>query len=314
MKKVVFSVLLSFLCLSSVFSQFDVQLSQYMFHNSAFNPAAVGEDEMIQITGHGRLQWLGVPNAGETGIYTINSPLKIGNSYHGIGIKFFSENIGLFTNASPYLQYAFKKRIGTKVISLGVDLGFTSLGFRGDSVDLPESEYHDKSDLQIPKSSIIGTKLDLNVGLFYSTPKFYTGLSYSHLNNPTINWDDNISFKINGTLYFTGGYNWTLPDPKYVLKPTTLVKFDFSSLQWDVSTRLEYDNKYWGGLSYRIQDAVVVLAGINIAGGLSLGYSYDLPTSQIITVSSGSHEILLVYNFEYVFEKKNNKFKSIRIL
>jgi len=81
-----------------------------------------------------------------------------------------------------------------------------------------------------------------------------------------------------------------------------------------VSSRMEYDNKYWGGLSYRIQDAVVFMAGINIAGGLSIGYSYDLPTSKIITVSSGSHEIMLVYSFEYVFEKRTSKYKSIRLL
>jgi len=189
-----------------------------------------------------------------------------------------------------------------------------SLGFRGDSTYLPESEYHDKLDLQIPKTPVVGMSLDMSAGVFYSTSKYYMGLSYSHLNNPTVNWDDNIDFNIKGTFYFTGGYKWILPDSKYVMKPTTLLKTDFNSLQLDLSTRLEYDNKYWGGLSYRMQDAIVIFAGINIAGGLALGYAYDLPTSQIITVSSGSHEILMSYNFEYVFGKKKNKFKSIRLL
>ena len=77
---------------------------------------------------------------------------------------------------------------------------------------------------------------------------------------------------------------------------------------------LEYNNKYWGGLSYRLQDAVVVLAGINISGGLSIGYSYDLPTTRIITVSSGSHEVLVMYSFEYMFGKRTSRYKSIRIL
>jgi len=110
MKKIVISALLSVICSSSIFAQFDVQLSQYMFHNSAFNPAAVGEDDMIQITGQHRIQWIGIPNAGQTTIFSINSPVKIANGLNGIGIKFLNETVGQFTNQSAHLQYAYKKK------------------------------------------------------------------------------------------------------------------------------------------------------------------------------------------------------------
>src|SRR5665647_1164207 len=117
MRKVVLSILLSFVCLSYVFSQFDAQLSQYMFHNSAFNPAAVGEGNLIQITAQYRNQWMGMPNAPATFIGSINSPLKVQKSLHGIGIRVLNENVGLFTNRTAHLQYAYKKRIGTGTIS-----------------------------------------------------------------------------------------------------------------------------------------------------------------------------------------------------
>jgi len=316
MRKIVLSILFIFVCLGSAFSQFDAQLSQYMFHNSAFNPAAVGEGDLIQITGQHRIQWVGMPNAPQTTFFSIHSPLKIGNSFHGVGFRFLNDKAGLFTNQTAQLQYAYKKKLGLGVLSLGADLGFVSLGFRGDSVHLPTvGEYHDPNDLLIPTTSINGMSFDMNIGVFFATPRFYTGLSYSHLNNPTVSLsDERTDIRLQGSLFLTGGYNWILPDTKIVVKPSTLLKTDFSSLQLDLSTRLEYDNKFWGGLSYRIQDAVVILAGINIAGGLSIGYSYDLPTSNIIRVSSGSHEIMLVYGFEYVFEKRTSKFKSIRIL
>jgi type IX secretion system PorP/SprF family membrane protein len=119
---------------------------------------------------------------------------------------------------------------------------------------------------------------------------------------------------VKGAMYLTGGYNYALPDTKYVLKPSGLFKTDFTTFQIDLSGRMDYDNKYWGGLSYRYQEAVVFLAGINIAGGLSIGYSYDLPTSKLITATWGTHEIVMLYSFEYVFEKRNKKYKSIRIL
>lgn len=317
MRKVILSFLILLISIGSVYSQFDPQLSQYMFHNSSFNPAAVGESNMIQITGQHRIQWVGMPNGPQTTVFSINSPLKFGDVLQGIGFKFINDKVGLFTDQSAHLQYAFKKKLGVGVLSIGTDIGFVSIGFHGDSVQVHNISigdyYNLTNDPQIPQVSVSGMSFDMNIGIYYSAPKFYGGISYLHLNNPTVNWD-NLKFKQNGSLFLTGGYNWILPDSKYVLKPSTLIKTDMSSLQCDLTARVEYDNKYWGGLSYRIQDAVVFLAGINISGGLSIGYSYDLPTSQIITVSSGSHEFLLMYNFEYVFGKKNSKYKSIRIL
>jgi type IX secretion system PorP/SprF family membrane protein len=316
MKKVVLSFLLSLLSPILVFSQFDAQLSQYMFHNLAFNPAAAGEGNMIQITGQHRIQWLGMPNGGQTTVFSISSPLKLGTSKQGIGLKFLNDNVGQFTNQSAYFQYAFKKQLGSGVLSIGTDLGFISIGFHGDSVHtIPIGDYQDNSsDLQIPKSSVVGISFDMSLGLYYSSPKLYAGISYMHLNNPVVNWGDNLKFKQTGSMYFTSGYSWELPDKKFVFKPSTLIKTDFSTFQCDLTARLEYDAKYWGGLTYRIQDALVVLVGINIASGLSIGYSYDLPTSHILMASSGSHEILVMYNFEYIFGKRNSNYKSIRIL
>ena len=321
MKRLIFCIMLSVVCIGSAFSQFDAQLSQYMFHNSAFNPAAVGENNMIQITGQHRIQWVGFPNAGQTTVFSVSSPLKFGNSENGIGFRFLNDRVGLFTNRSAQLQYAYKKRISGGLLSVGADLGFVSVGFHGDSVNVANhviniGSYHDNlaSDPAIPHTSVAGMGLDMSVGFFYSTPKYYGGLSFTHLNNPTINLDDKSNIDLLRTMYLTGGGLYTLTNPLYVLKPSALLKTDFRSLQLDVSARMEYDNKYWGGLSYRLQDAVVVLVGINLIGGLSIGYSYDLPTSKVITGSSGSHEIVLIYNFAYVWGKRTSKFKSIRIL
>jgi type IX secretion system PorP/SprF family membrane protein len=168
-------------------------------------------------------------------------------------------------------------------------------------------------DNLIPKTDVVGMSLDLGLGLLYSSPLYYAGLSYLHFNKPHIVWETS-ELTLPGCLYMTGGYNYILPDSKYVLKPSALLKSDFSTFQLDVSSRLEYENKYWGGLSFRYQDAIIFFAGINLAGGLSIGYSYDFPISQMIKVSSGSHEVLLNYSFEYIPGKRSTKYKSIRIL
>ncbi|HET7732432.1 MAG TPA: type IX secretion system membrane protein PorP/SprF [Paludibacter sp.] len=316
MKKAILGILLSLLCLEPVFSQFDAQFSQYMFNPSAFNPAAVGEGDMIQAILQGRLQWVGMPNAGKTLVASINSPLKIGNGIHGVGFKFFKDVVGVFENTTGHLQYAYKKHIGVGVLSIGADMGFIQIGIKADSIlarKITLGDYHDlETDPAIPQVNASGQSFDMNIGAYYSTEKFYTGISYSHLNSPVIEWTDNAGINLKGTLFLTGGYNFSLPDTKYVFKPSGLFKTNFTTMQIDLSTRLEYDNKYWGGLSYRFQDAVVIMAGLKLASGLSVGYSYDIPTSRV--ASGGSHEAVLIYSFEYVFAKRNSKYKSIRIL
>ena len=93
MKKVVLSLLLLLLSIGSAFSQFDAQMSQYMFHTSSFNPAAVGDGDMIQITGQHRIQWVGMPNGGLTTNFSISSPLKFENIKQGIGLSFLNDNV-----------------------------------------------------------------------------------------------------------------------------------------------------------------------------------------------------------------------------
>lgn len=318
MKKIVFIALLSAAFLCSAFSQFNAQFSQYMLNQSVINPAAAGESGMIDVVGQHRIQWIGMPNGGRTTNFSINSPLKIEKSLHGMGINFYNDKVGQFTNQGAHLKYAFKKKIGNGLFSLGTEIGFLSIGFNGDSVQahpITLGEYHDlTSDGDIPKGAVSGISFDLGFGAWYSTPKSYIGVSYKHLNQPTVHWGETTEFKQKGLLFLTAGTSLNIAESKIVVKPSTLFKSDFITWQCDLTTKLEFDEKYWGGLSYRFQDAVVVFGGINIAGGLSLGYSYDLPTTQILSVSSGSHEIVLAYSFAYVFGKKTTKYKNIRIL
>jgi len=319
MKKVVLSLFLLLISIGFIYSQYDSQLSQYMFNISAFNPAAVGESNRIEGTLQIRFEKTGMDstqNAGpQTTVFGINSPLKINNTLHGIGFRILNDNAGLFTTTAFHLQYAYKKPIGQGLLSLGADFGFVNIGFDGSKLSkIPIGTYHELStDPAIPQSNVSGMAFDMSLGMFYSATAYYAGLSYTHLNNPVIDWSDKNKFQETGTLYFVGGYTFNIPDSKYILKPSTLVKTDFSVLQFDITGRVEYDSKYWGAVSYR-PNSMAFLLGINIAGGLSIGYSYDLPTSQLLLVSSGSHEIMLQYSFEYVFGKRNSKYKSIRIL
>ena len=301
-----------------VFSQFEAQLSQYMFNAAAFNPAATSETEMINVVGQHRMSWIGIPGAGQTTAFNINSPFKIAHTRHSAGFCFLNDIWGGFKNQSIHAQYGYKMKIGKKgTLTLGTEIGFVSVGFSGDSIanhPITIGEYHDMNgDPAIPTTAVNGMQFDAGLGAWFQAEKWYTGVSYRHLTNPTVKWGTQYTFTQYGVLYATGGYKYSQPESNIVWKPSTLLKTDLSTWALDLSLRAEYDDKFWGGISYRLGDAVVIFAGIEIMSGLSVGYSVDVATSKLITANYGSHELMLAYSFSFVKGGKN-KHKSIRFL
>lgn len=303
-----------------LYGQFDAQQSQYMLHHAGFNPAAAGEAGKIDVTGQHRLQWIGMPNGGSTTLFGLNAPLRLGDRTLGLGILFQNDRVGLFVNQGVHLQNAFRIKLGSGNLNIGAQLGFLSVGFRGDSArgpQVPLGDYHDISgDPAIPKTMVEGFGFDAGLGLWYTQGNFYAGLSVSRINQPVIEWGEEYEFKPASTFYLTGGFNRTLNNPRWVVTPSFLAKTDTYTFEVDLSTVVHYNQQYWGGLSFRYGNAVVILAGINIGTGLSLGYAFDLPISRLIQASWGSHEIMLSYEMEMnlggVGRRKN--YKSIRIL
>lgn len=319
-KKRLLSLLLTLPFLSFVYAQFDSQTSQYMFNPAGYNAAAVGETNKLSVKGQHRLHWLGMPNGGSTTIFNINTPFKIAGQRQGVGINFVNDKVGQLTNQLVHLQYAYKFKIGKSSLSIGPQVGFVSIGIHGDSLRGPQvsvGDYHDVSnDPALPSTVLEGFGFDMGVGVWFSVKDFYAGASYSHVNQPVIDWSDTHIYRPASTLYLTGGYSFTLNKPKYELRPSLLFKTDFAGYRAELTALMMYDDQYWGGLSYRLGDAVVFLAGLHVGGGFRIGYSFDLPASQMIRASWGSHEVMISY--EITIDKgdssKRQSYKSIRIL
>ena len=298
-------------------AQFDPQMGQYMYMPTAYNPAAVGEGDLLKVAGMHRMQYVDITNAPMSTWFTFCSPFVIGKTRHGAGVRFLNDRFGLFTNQAFYGQYAYRQKLGKGYLSVGVDLGFVNVGFRGDSVNLKEmeDEYHDADDDAIPQGSKSGMKFDMALGIWYSTPIWWVGASYNHLTRPKVDWDDYSDVKLVGTMYVTGGYHFRLKNNReWMLTPSAMVMSDFVS--WDVNLTLmcDYKDRYRWGLGYRIDGSVNILLGVDIIAGLQLGYSCELPTNKLMLESYGSHELYLSYGFDILKPKRTNKYKSIRYL
>jgi type IX secretion system PorP/SprF family membrane protein len=298
-------------------AQFDPQMGQYMFLQSAYNPAAVGDGDLMRVAGMHRMQFVDITNAPMTTWFSFSSAFRLGKTEHGAGIRFMNDRYGLFTNQALYAQYAYRQKLGKGHLSIGIDAGFVNVGFKGDSVNLSKmgDEYHDASDAAIPAGSKSGMKFDLGAGIYYSTNNWWVGGSYSHITRPVVEWDDQSDVKLIGTMYIAGGYSHRLKNHKdWELMPSAIVMSDFRS--WDVNLTFltEYKDRYRWGLGYRIMGSVNILLGMDIISGLEIGYTCELPTNKLLLESYGSHELYLAYGFDILKPRRNNKYKSVRYL
>lgn len=314
--------MLGLLAVMTASAQFDPQMGQYMYLQAAYNPAAVGEGDLMKVAGMHRMQYVDISNAPMSTWFSFSSPFVIGKTSHGAGVRFLNDRYGLFTTQSLYAQYAYRQKLGKGYLSVGLDLGFVNVGFKGDSVNLSEmgDDYHEANDEAIPTGSKSGMKFDMGIGAYYCTPVWWVGVSYSHLLRPQIDWSDGTTgvqqiVTLAGTLYATGGYRFRLKNHKeWVLTPSAMLMSDFKSWDLNLTLMCDYKDRYRWGLGYRILGSVNILLGIDIISGLQLGYSCELPTNKLLLESYGSHEIYLAYGFDILKPKRTNKYKSIRYL
>ena len=301
-------------CATVARAQYDAQLSQYFRAMSYYNPAIAGSTEDLNLLAMSRLQWIGIDGAPRSFFINAEMPVKFVGANHGIGVVVFNESIGLFNNLHLAAQYAFKLKLFGGTLSVGAQFGLVNQAFKGSEVEIGNSQYHQEVDGSIPLEDVEGKGFDLNAGIYYKHKKFYAGVGVMHVMEPEISLSENAYTFIGRSYNFTAGYNIQTKNPLFELQPSVFLKTDLLSFQADVTARIEYNNRFNGGVSWRVNESVVVLLGATF-GRFNVGYAYDFPTTPILRGSSGSHEVMISYRLKLnKLKTGNNKHKSVRIL
>lgn len=313
-------------------AQTDVQLTQYYEVPAYYNPAAIGNTDKIHIRAGSRMQWVGIDNAPKAFLATADMPIKIGTKRIAVGLTANSSSEGLFRNLSVNLQAGYKFKLFKGVMTAGVQLGFANEVFKGSDVFIPDGDdFHETTDEAIPRTDVSGNAFDVGAGVFYSHPRFWVGISGTHLTAPTITFSDdssngisgsestdatrgNYEFQLRRTLYFMAGGNIPIKNTLFEMMPSVMVKSDFTFTRAEITGRMRYKKLFTFGVGYRYDDAIIATLAAEYKG-FFIGYSYDYPTSAISKASSGSHEIIAGYSLKLNLSDKNkNKHKSIRIM
>lgn len=292
MKKVLvlFFVLLSGLAKA----QQDPQFSLNMFNIYSVNPAFSGSYDQFNALAIHRSQWVGFEGGAPTTQHvSVEAPVYF--LHGGVGVSLLNDKLGNEYTRGVNLSYAYQTKLSRKAeLGVGFNVGFMDVGFEG--VWLTPGNNTGTDDPSIPAIGTNDVVPDLGLGLYFRMKELYIGYSNTHLNEATAEYGD-ATFQLKRHHYLTLGWMHEVSS-ELLLRPSMHVKTDQVSTQIDFNLNVEFGDQLWGGMTYRLDDAVVVIAGYNINENLKFGYAYDITISDLKSESSGSHEILLRYSFK----------------
>lgn len=320
MRKVIAVIGLKLLLCNALFAQQRPHYSQYLQNMSVLNAAVTGLNAGMDLRLGVRSQWQGLENAPKTGYVTFSTPISFGGDmanyrasdlgvtepetkddmfdytasmpHHGLGILFLNDKVGPLNRVTANLTYAYHLAMGDRAnLSVGVGLGVSRLGINTQALVFDEAD-----DPVVGTSSAEINKYtpDLNAGLYFYTSNFYFGASMQQIIRNKIDFDGNFSTGKDVAHYFvTSGFKFWLNND-FSVTPSVMLKI-VSPLPkaFDFNLKFAYRNTFWVGGGYRKNDAFFGNVGFNIANAVEVGYAYDYTTSELNTVSSGSHELTL---------------------
>lgn len=311
-----------------IWAQQDAQFTQFMHNRIFYNPGVAGSGGAICLNALHRIQWVGFDGAPQTTNFNANIP--IAKIKGGIGVGLFNEQIGFFQETGGALSYAYQLQLPGGTLGLGLGATFMNKSVNNAAWIAPDdfgggmgSGFLDPS---IAAGDASGFLVDMQFGAYYQATNFWVGLSSFKLLQMNSEVDSRVrdylpaGGGVSTTLdnsrhfYLMGGYNYQLPSSNWSLQPSALVKIN-NSVTADVNLAAVYNNRLWGGVTYRLQDAVAVNLGYQITPELKAGYSYDVTTSELSAGSGGSHEFMVQYCFKIEIPPKvPGSYKNPRFL
>lgn len=291
------SIIIIFVVLLNITTkaQQDAMISQYMFNGLFLNPAYSGSHKYVTSSLLHRTQWVDFSGAPRTSLLAIDGLIPSKSENMGVGLIVAHDEIGATEQTDIYANYAYQLKLNKGKLAFGLKAGVSNYVFKSNNLtiwDANDDVFTGRRMAWLPK---------LGAGAYYFTDKWYAGISIPTLlaydSNHNFSFDVNSGSFLNRHYYAYGGYVFKLNE-KFKLKPSTLIKYlPAAPIEADLNLNLLYKDQFWIGVSYRTMDAVVFMVEYQTNSRFRVGYSFDYTLSKIRKYSSGTHEIMIGYDF-----------------
>jgi len=274
------------------------------------NPGYAGntEEELFNAAAYNRLEWTKFDGAPVSTIVSIQGPIDILGVHSGISVTLRNEMAGYLRAPGMNLGYAYRRQLRHGQLGIGVSLGFISSWYATTNWRMPDGG----TDPVAPTQENAGVAFDLGTGAYYSGNRWFGGVSMTHLTSPRLGIDNNARYR--PTLYAMGGYAFHIDSVTWIIKPMLNIVSDFTQTSYNIACLAMYKKNYWGGISYRWGQSIAAIIGFEPIESLKVGYSYEIPTTQLSRFSGGAHELMLNYSFSVKIVRSPQRYKSIRYL
>jgi type IX secretion system PorP/SprF family membrane protein len=307
-KKILYLLLLSFIIFTDSFGQ-DPTFSQFYANKLYLAPSFAGATEEYRFALNYRNQWPAIPGVFHT--YSISFERAMPNFNSGVGIlathdvagsgNLSTTNIGLLYSYDFNINKEWHVRPGVnfKFHYLGLDiykLVFNSqITGSGTSPSVTPPPFENVADVDFATSVLVYNE------------RIWGGVTLDHLLTPKISFygeDGTIPVKFN---MFGGVQLLKKTRLRVKIQEVLSVAMNFQKqgkfYQSDLGMYYYKDPLVFGmwyrGIPFATSqagDAIIGLLGIK-TNAFQIGYSYDFTISNLISSTSGAHEISLIYEF-----------------
>lgn len=295
----------------AVKAQQDPQFSLNQNNQMTVNPGYAGSTGFINLSVLNRYQWVGFPGAPVTIVFNVDGMLHLVGKNDGLGLSIVNDVIGFEKNTSLGLNYSWRTKVANGTLGSGIYLGAINRVLNMSVIKW--GDLKDGSDPLLPVNEVNGVMADLGAGLYYQQNSSYLAVSVRHINQATLSFNESGRYLLKRHYYMSGGHTLKMTNEKIVALPSVYFKTDAITWQADLNVTILYDKRFWFGLGYRLEDAIVVSIGSELGNGIKFGYSYDISTSTLSRYNAGSHEFFLAYSV-LLNKKRKYAYKSVRFL
>lgn len=250
-----------------------------------YSPAYVGSTNYHEVSFYNRTQWAGFKDAPRNFYLNFHGSFK-NRAKHGYGVQVLTEQTGLLGKTGIYLNYGYQVKMSPKwKMGLGIRPGFVQYRVR-----LYDAVIADAGDPIFTGNSYSGNAFDVSAGFRLYSSKFEFSGSIDHLIGKGLNLN---SYNQNLQFHYTvmSSYKFQLKK-NWEVRPAVLFRYTNPvPPQVSILAQLSYQDKYFGGLNFRTNDAIGIFLGFRLKNRLSITYGYDYSYTKIRKYSAGSHEI-----------------------
>lgn len=278
----------------ALYGQQDPQYTQYMYNTLNVNPAYAGSRGHLSALLMHRSQWVGINGAPTTQVLAVDGP--VGKNV-GLGLVLTNDALGpaneFFIDGN--FSYTLRLNDTDKRLSFGLKAGgrLFNVDFTEGTTQNPDIAFQNNIENKFFPT--------IGAGVYYHNSKGYLGLAVPNFfSEEHYNGQEQVIATERLHYFLIGGkiFNMT-PDIQF--KPAFFVKWvPGAPVIADISANAMIRETLTFGVAYRWDDSFSGLFGLQISPDLSVGYAYDLTTTDLTDYTSGTHEIFLRYEFKTV--------------